>query len=137
MSSIIKFAPAVFAVGNEYKIFIPVNESSVMWVKIGEKEYFDHSNGVLRSAVTMHKITVPMEALDKAKKYTVCYRIMIERKPYFSVTSDVYEVEYAFRPLPEDGFKVYHIADAHGMVEAPVLSAKDSARSVATSIFCF
>lgn len=124
MSNVLKYSPTVFAVGNNYQIFIPVKLSSVMWVRVGDKCFYDHSNGVLRSAVSIHKITVPMKLLDSAKKYTVCYREMIERKPYFSVTSEVFEKDYEFSPLPSEDFNAYHISDAHGQVDPPVASAK-------------
>ena len=123
MNKMLKYNPTVFAVGNDYKIFIPVTKESVMWIKVGDECYYDHSNGVLRSSVTMHKITVPQSTLNAAGKYTVCFREMIERKPYFSVTSDVYEEEFSFYPLPEEDFNAYHISDAHGAVSAPVNSA--------------
>ncbi len=124
MENILKYSPTVFAVGNSYKIFVPVTESSVMWVRVGNENYYDHSNGVLRSATLLHKLTVPMAELDREKKYTVCYRRMIERKPYFSETGDIEEVEFSFSPLPEGDFRAFHIADAHGMVDAPVGAAK-------------
>lgn len=124
MNNMIINSPAVFSVGEEYKIFVRVAESSVMWVKIGDKCYYDHSNGILRSAVTIHKISVPMSELDKAKKYTVCYRRMIERKPYFSETGDIEEVSFAFSPIDGDDYNIYHLSDTHGMVEAPTESAK-------------
>ena len=123
MNKMLKYSPTVFAVENDYKIFIPVTSSCVMWVKVGDECYYDHSNGILRSSVTMHKVAVPRDELDKAGKYTVCFREMIERKPYFSVTSDVYEEEFDFNPLPGGTFRAYHISDAHGAVTAPVNSA--------------
>ena len=123
MNKMLKYSPTVFAVENDYKIFIPVTSSCVMWVKVGDECYYDHSNGVLRSSVAMHKVAVPRDELDKAGKYTVCFREMIERKPYFSVTSDVYEEEFDFNPLPDGTFRAYHISDAHGAVTAPVNSA--------------
>ncbi len=127
MSDVIKYAPAVFAVGRDYKILIPVNKESVMWVRVGNECYYDDANGVLRSSVAIHKVTVPCEVLDHAKKYTVCYREMIERKPYFSVTGEIVEITYDFYPLCKSRYNIFHIADAHGMVEAPV-SAADTFR---------
>lgn len=120
----LKNTPIVFLVENDYQLFIEVNESSLMWIRVGEECYYDHSNGVLRSASNIHKITVPREALDKEKEYTVCYRRVIERKPYFSETSDVFEEKFKFSPLPEDKFNIFQVADAHGMVNAPVNAAK-------------
>lgn len=124
MSSVLKNAPAVFAVEKNYLIFIQVTESSVMWLKVGGECFYDHSNGVLRSASNMHKISIPAEKLDAAQKYTVCYRRMIERKPYFSTTGDVEEVEFSFYPLPRGKFNLFQIADSHGMVSGACASAK-------------
>ena len=122
--SILKTAPAVFVVEDEYQIFVPVTESSVMWIKVGDECYYDHSNGILRSSPTVHKITVPLKALDFARSYTVCYRKMIERKPYFSVASDVFEETFNFRPLPQGSFNLYQVADSHGMVNGAIAAAK-------------
>ena len=127
MESIFRFSPAVFAVGTEYQIFVPVNTGCVMWVRVGDNCYYDHSNGVLRSDTLLHKITVPQCELDAARRYTVCYRIMIERKPYFSETSEICETEFGFDPLPDGRFTAYHIADAHGMVDAPCAAAESFA----------
>lgn len=124
MSSILKNTPAVFSVGDNYKIFIQTSESALMWIKVGEECYFDHSNGVIRSGTNMHKITLPAEALDKEKRYTVCYRRVIERKPYFSQTGDVEEISFEFSPLPDEKFNVFQVADAHGMINQPVAAAK-------------
>ena len=103
---------------------VPVNCETVMWVKIGDKCYYDESNGILRSAVTVHCMTVPAKKLDMNGKYTVCYRKMIERKAYFTDSGDLESVEFDFYPVKSDKITVYHIADAHNMIEAPVLAAK-------------
>lgn len=121
---VLKTAPAVFAVGDTYQIMVPVTCPTLMWVKVGDDCYYDDSNGIIRSDVTTHRMTVPMEELDRAGKYTVCYRRMIERKPYFSETGDIEEAEYNFRPVPADNITAYHIADAHNSVDGPVAAAK-------------
>ncbi len=125
MSELIKNTPIVFAVGNDYKIFVPVNDCSLMWVKVGDECFYDDSNGVLRSAVSVHKMSVPMEILDRERKYTICYRRVVERKPYFSNVTNVEEISFDFYPLPEDNYNVYHISDTHGMVDQPVAAAKN------------
>ena len=66
--------PVVYAVGDEYQIFVIPADKTVMWCRIGDKEYYDDSNGVLRSETMLHKITVPAAELDAAGEYTVCYR---------------------------------------------------------------
>ena len=92
-----------------------------MWVKVGDRCFYDDSNGILRSASTTHKMTLPMELLDEAKAYTVCYRNIIERKPYYSELSDVFEYTSAFRPVKHDGaIRICHISDAHNRVAEPV-----------------
>ena len=63
----LKINPAVFAVGKFYQIIALSGCESMMWVKIGGRCYYDHSNGILRSKKNVHKITVPMAELDKEK----------------------------------------------------------------------
>lgn len=121
----IKTKPAVFAVDREYQIMVPVSAPSLMWVKIGDKCYYDESNGIMRSIISVHRICVPMEELDKAKSYTICEREIVERLPYFPTTKDTVETTFNFRPVVEkETVRAYHIADAHNLVDAPVASAK-------------
>lgn len=112
--------PIVYAVGKDYQIMVPVACETVMWVKVGEHSFFDDSNGILRSACTTHRMTVPSALLDREKKYTVCYRVIRERKPYFTDASEVLTFESVFRPVEKEPVRIYHIADAHNRVELPV-----------------
>lgn len=116
--------PAVFAVEDTYRIMVRCRENAVMWIKIGEECYYDHSNGVLRSNTDIHGITVPSEALNEAKEYTVCVRSMTERKPYFTVPGELSETTYRFFPPEGDKIRAYHIADAHNRIDEPVRAAK-------------
>ncbi len=121
----LKTAPAVFAVRNEYQIMVPVEKPSLMWVKIGDKCYYDESNGIMRSITEVHRISVPMEVLDKYKEYTVCEKVLVERKPYFPTSEETVETKFKFRPVEKkDNIRAYHIADAHNTVDGPVCSAK-------------
>ena len=81
--------PTVFAVGNKYNIFVPFSDEVIMWVRVGEKNYYDHCNGILRSNTNMHKVELPMSVLDEAKEYTVVYKKMIDRQPYFPTSEDM------------------------------------------------
>ncbi len=119
-----KTTPAVYAVGDVYHIMVPVNEPSLMWVRVGNNNYYDDSNGILRSNVEIHRMVVPMNELDSAKGYTICYRKIIERKPYFSETEDAAEVSFEFRPVVGSSVNLYHIADSHNMINEPVAAAK-------------
>ena len=116
--------PVVYAVGKNYQILVPVTCETLMWVSVGDRCYYDDSNGILRSAVTTHKMTVPMDELDREKKYTICYRRIIERKPYFSETGDIEYYESTFRPIEKSPVNIYHIADAHNRVEQPVAAGR-------------
>lgn len=118
--SILKTFPAVFAVGKEYQISVLVSCEALMWVKVGDECYYDASNGILRSRSNLHKISVPMEKLDAEREYVICYRKIIERKPYFTETEDVIEVPFDFVPVSGKNIRAYHIADAHNRVDEPV-----------------
>lgn len=124
MKKVLKCAPAVFAVGNDYQITVLVSCETVMWVKVGNKCFYDESNGILRSAKRIHKITIPAEALDKESQYTVCYRRVIKRKGYFSLTHSVEEEVFSFRKVHGEQVRAYHIADAHNMISEPVKCAE-------------
>ncbi len=125
MMEVFKTYPAVFAVGNTYQIMIPVTCETLMWVKIGENCYYDDSNGILRSRVTVHRICVPMAELDNSGEYTVCYHKVIERKPYCTETENLCEKNFKFSPVNGEIIKAYHISDAHNMVDLPVAAAKN------------
>lgn len=124
LPSVIKTAPAVCAVRREYQILVPTAAPVLLWVRVGDKAYFDDSNGILRSETELHRVRVPMAALDAAGAYTVCYREVIERKPYYSDTGEVQSVTFAFRPVAGDRIRAYMIADAHGMLDPVVCAVK-------------
>lgn len=116
--------PAVFAVGDEYQIMVPVIYRSLMWVKVGDKCYYDDSNGILRSLDKIHRIRIPAKELDRAGKYTVCERRIIWRKPYFPVIEPETQKDFVFYPVKNGNVRAYHISDTHNSVESPVKAAK-------------
>lgn len=124
MNTLLKTNPAVFAVDDTYQIMVPVTEECLMWVKVGDEEFYDDSNGILRSKVSTHRITVPAKTLDTAKEYTIFSRKIIERKPYFSEVEDIIQKTYRFYPVPEKNAKTYHIADAHNYVKEPIATLR-------------
>ena len=117
--------PTVCAVGNEYQIMIPVRKESLMRIDVGGESFYDESNGIMRSACTVHRITVPQAKLDAARAYTVCCRAVRKRKAYFTETGDEMKLEISFRPLRPDArrIRLYHLADAHSWIEAPTKAA--------------
>ena len=117
--------PAVFVVDGTYQIMVRREKPALMWIKVGDKCYYDHSNGVLRSDTKIHKMTVPMEVLDRVGEYTICEREMINRKPYFPQTGEIKETVYKFYPVKNsEKIRAYHIADSHNAVMPPVVASK-------------
>ncbi len=117
--------PAVFAVGEEYQVMLPLKREALVSVKCGDEEYFDDTNGIIRSKCTVHRVRLPMAVLDAAKEYTVCCRPVIERKPYFPETAPLQEYVYVFRPLEKrTDIHITHISDTHGLVDPPVRFAR-------------
>ncbi len=99
ISEMLLAEPSVFAVEDRYQICVIVASECTMWVEVGGKNYYDHSNGILRSGKYLHKVELPMNKLDDAKKYTVFLRPIIERKPYFTETKEPVSAEYTFSPM--------------------------------------
>jgi predicted phosphodiesterase len=124
LPELLKMAPTVFAVGDDYQIMVPVSAECLMWVDVQGESYYDESNGIIRSHTTLHRMNVPCEALDEAKEYTICYRKIIDRKPYFAETEEVVRHRFAFRPVQGDNIRIFHISDAHNRVESPVQAAQ-------------
>lgn len=120
----LKFSPAVFAVGREYHIMAEVRCEAFMSVRIGERFYHDEVCGIMRSKTPVHRVIVPMDILDEAKNYTVILTPVEERKPYFTTTAHPREYTFSFRPVPDDDIYIYHISDAHNRTEEPIIAGK-------------
>lgn len=116
--------PCVFAVEDTYQIFVGVEKPSLMWVEVGGKRYYDETNGILKSAKDVHRMTVPAKELDAAKAYTIYEREIIDRKAYFTETADAAEYHYEFSPVTAKKPRAYHISDTHGLVEPAVAAAE-------------
>lgn len=126
--NIMTTSPAVFAVGKEYQIMLPVNCSCTMKVVCGDKVFYDHSNGALRSEAKVHRVKVPVSLLDKEKRYKIILRRMKNRKPYFPESFDEEEFEYPFYPASGEKLKAFMIADSHGKAELPSEAAKKAGK---------
>lgn len=119
-----KTTPVVFSVHDMYQIMVPTSTPSLMWVRVGEKNYYDDSNGILRSRSGIHRMTVPACELDKAHCYTICEKEIIERRPYWPQTEDVKETEIPFTPVKFGAVRCFHVADTHNRIVEPVQAAK-------------
>lgn len=116
----LKCTPAVFAVKDCYQIMVAARTDVLFWVTVDGVDYHDHSNGIIRSSTRMHRVNVPMEALDKAGEYTINYRRIIERKPYFPTTEEPVSATYKFKPVnPSGPIRIYHLSDTHGSFTLP------------------
>lgn len=116
--------PSVFVVKDNYHIMVPVTCPCLMWVKVGSMCYYDESCGIMKSDVRVHRMIVPKELLDKERKYVICARKIIERKPYYTQTEEIVEFLFEFRPVKGEKIRAYHISDSHNMVEQPIRAAK-------------
>ena len=124
MSDFFKHNPAVFAVNKHYQIMMPCEKACLFFVRVGDKYYYDESNGIMCSRNKIHKVEVPANELDNAKQYTVCIRPIIWRKAYFSKTKTVVEKTFRFYPIPENNIRAYHISDAHNNINEPIKAAE-------------
>lgn len=121
----LKFYPTVYAVGKKYQIVVYSDYEMLVGIKAGGRIFYDNSNGVKRSLEKVHKITVPSEIIDSAEKYSVCYTRVIERKGDYTQTQDEVTIEFAFKPIKNNGdIKVYQVADAHQKEIFPEKSAR-------------
>ncbi len=116
--------PCVFVVGQEYQIAFNTTEFGVAWLEIGDKTYRSSRNGLMISETLIHKISVPMDVLDAAKSYRVCFRALPERKPYFPQLGELQTVEYSFRPVDASKpIRICMLADTHSRVDEPTRAA--------------
>jgi len=119
-----KCNPIVYAVENDYQIFIITENSTMVWVNVDGEEYYDMSNGIMSSSKNIHSVKLPMESLDKAKEYTVFEQEIFERKTNFPKVGEIKKTVFTFSPLPCDGpIRAYHLADTHNRINEPIAAA--------------
>ncbi len=115
--------PSVYAVEDEYQVCALVEAECTMWVEVGGRAYYDHSNGILRSGRYLHIARVPLKVLDRARAYTLCLQRLNERKPYFTDFGEIQRSTFAFRPIrTKSRYHIVNLADAHNTVAGPVAS---------------
>lgn len=121
----VSIKPVVCAVGEDYCIMIPTNHEALVKVKVGDTEYFNHSNGIRRSDTRMQRIAVPGYKLNEAKAYTVTYESVIKRMDYSCLKDEPVVQEFSFKPVTKtDGINIYHLADCHGTYKPAVKAAQ-------------
>ena len=117
--------PCVYLVEEEYQIVFNAEEKGVAWVEIGGESWRDSQGGLMRSETLVHRVSVPQAALDAAGAYTVCFRALPERRPYFPELGVEERYSYRFQPAPETGaLRILLMADTHSMVAEPTAAAR-------------
>lgn len=108
------YEPVVYAVEDTYQIVFSTNHSATAWVEVDGEKYYDLFAGSMKSADTVHKITVPQEKLDEAKGYSIHAQKMIYRGPFGGFKGAEISKSYDFRPVnSSDGLVYYTVTDAH------------------------
>lgn len=116
--------PVVYAVEDTYQITFTTRAKGEAWVVIDGVEYNDTYAGYRETESTIHKISVPMEALDSAGEYTVYTRAMILRGPYESLQGKTISATYNWKGVNEtDGINYYVISDNHNTHKTPLAAA--------------
>lgn len=106
--------PNVFPMRDTYQIVINLTARGVARLLVGGR-YVDEDNcGLYASETLVRKFSLPQKMLDEAGGYTVIFRRVIERKPYFSTLEPEERAEYTFYPVTKtDGIRAVFIADVH------------------------
>lgn len=124
LGSYFTYEPVVYAVEDTYQIVFSTNHSATAWVEIDGEKYYELFAGSMKSEDTVHKITVPQEKLDNAKRYSIHAETMIYRGPFGGFKGKEISKSYSFRPVnSSDGLVYYTITDAHHAREGVVNSA--------------
>ena len=116
--------PVVYAVEDTYQITFTTKAKGEAWVVIDGVEYNDTFAGGRKTENNIHKITVPMSALDKAGSYTVFTRAMLLRGPYEALQGSTISETYLWKGInTEDGINYYVISDTHLNTKSPTAAA--------------
>jgi len=106
--------PTVYAVGTDYQIVWSTSAPATGTVKVGRVTYFDEYAGSLRSGETVHKVTVPMAALDEEMSYEIASVHYLYRGPYSGIEGAHVHKTFAFVPVDVgDGLDYYTLSDVH------------------------
>lgn len=120
----LRFYPTVFAVKNDYQIFVTTHGETIVSVKVNGKLYHDEIAGVMRSKVPVHIVSVPQCELNKAKEYTIIYRRVLKRNYYGVDLDEPVEISFNFKPIESDKINIYHIADSHRLRKSVIEAGK-------------
>ena len=104
----------VYAVEDEYQIVFSSRTEARAWVEIDGIRYFDNYNGSNRSNTKVHKVTIPMNILDQARKYEIHVQKITYRGPFGGYFGRDISKSYNFTPVDtSDGLNYYSLSDIH------------------------
>ena len=116
----LQYFPTVYAVRDRYEIIFLTKEAGAGEVVVNGIRYTDNVCGVVRSGRQIHRVSIRADVLNSAAGYTVVFRSIPERKPYFPQTASTMSAGFCFRPVPEsEDIHCYILADTHSHVTAP------------------
>lgn len=111
----ISYEPVVYRVEDTYQIIFSSSTKSSGYVEVGEKRYYDTYAGSQKSEEKVHKVVVPMSALDEAKSYTIYSQSYLYRGPFGAIKGTLAKKSYSFVPVnTDDGLNYYSFSDIHG-----------------------
>ncbi len=125
MRSALLYDPTVCVVGENYQIMIVTWCDALVSIRIGNKTYYCHSNGIRISDAGVQRFYIPAAELNEHRSYTVISQCMLDRLPYYPKTEAPVETTYHFRPIEKTtDIKIYHLADVHGWWDYAVWAAE-------------
>lgn len=120
-----KFHPNIFIVNDDYHFVIITKKPSQVVLKIGRKTYYENNGGILPVLSPVHRFIIPQKVLDKAGRYEVSVRQVVEKRPYFPVYADPVKKVYAFKNDRYDDLKGFYFADTHNRYDKAKAEIKD------------
>lgn len=110
----ISYKPVVYAVEKNYQIVFSTNAESIGWVEVGDNCYYETYAGTSKKFSRVHKIEVPMTALDATKKYTVHTKHSIYCGPFAGFMGRDITQTIEFKPVDSsDGIQYLSFSDIH------------------------
>jgi Icc-related predicted phosphoesterase len=112
--SFLSCKPSVFVIEDRFEILINTLHKGISCIEVNGKLYYEENSGVLSTEKNYCKISVPQTELNIARKYTIIFRELINRKAYFSELKNEEKIEFEFKPLGKTtDINIYHVADVH------------------------
>lgn len=116
--------PNVFVVRDAYQIVLNTAACGICRLFVGAEEVYETFDGVYPSESTVHKFTLPQKTLDDAASYTVTFRAVPEKKPYFTQAGEEQSATFAFRPCRGHDLRAVYLADVHGRYAQGLAAAR-------------